>query len=577
MSSHSTLKLTNGSRVGVIGGGPAGSFFSYFLLQFAARLGLNLRLDIYESRDFAIPGPSGCNMCAGVISESLVQQLSIEGIALPDTVIQRGITSYVMHTEREATTIATPLDEMRIATVHRGSGPRGVQEIKWKSFDGYLLQLAQDKGANLIRGRVHDISWNNGRLQLTVKGKEPQVYDLLVGAVGVNSPSLSLFENLGMGYQRPKVRRLSLEEIGMDFARVSHELGTSMHVFLLKLPKVDFAALVPKGNYVTIVIIGTDIDHKVIDSFAHHPAVQRCLSESSAISSAACHCSPQASIGDAVRPFGDRVVLIGDCGVSRLNKDGIGSAYRTAKAAATAAIFEGVSAEDFRRHYWPVCRAISRDNRFGKVIFDTVNLMKRFPFLICGVMRMTRAEQLKKGKQRRMSLVLWDMFTGSAPYRDVFIRTLHPIFISRFTWHAAAALLLRAQAGDERERKVMKESKLGKLYKSGETIVRQGEKGDCMYVIVSGRAEVIQERDGKEIRLGVMTEGDVFGEMALFNQEVRSATVRALGEVRALTVDKEVFLRRVHEDPSFAFRILQKMSQRIRERDAELLRARMER
>ena len=56
--------------------------------------------------------------------------------------------------------------------------------------------------------------------------------------------------------------------------------------------------------------------------------------------------------------------MIGDCGVTRLNKDGIGAAYRTAKAAARTAIFEGVSAEDFRKHYWPVCQAISGDNRF---------------------------------------------------------------------------------------------------------------------------------------------------------------------------------------------------------------------
>lgn len=58
--------------------------------------------------------------------------------------------------------------------------------------------------------------------------------------------------------------------------------------------------------------------------------------------------------------------------------------------------------------------------------------------------------------------------------------------------------------------------------------------------------------------------------MALFDREVRSATVRAVGEVRVLSVDKRTFLRRVHEDPSLAFRILQKMSQRVRELSAEL-------
>jgi len=71
-------------------------------------------------------------------------------------------------------------------------------------------------------------------------------------------------------------------------------------------------------------------------------------------------------------------------------------------------------------------------------------------------------------------------------------------------------------------------------------------------------------------------EGDIFEEMALFEWENRSATVRALGPVRALTVDKMLFLRKVHEDPSVAFRILQKMSYRIRELDAEVLRMKTE-
>ena len=115
---------------------------------------------------------------------------------------------------------------------------------------------------------------------------------------------------------------------------------------------------------------------------------------------------------------------------------------------------------------------------------------------------------------------------------------------------------------------------LGKVYQEGEVIVRQGEVGDCMHVIQAGQVEVLQEREGRAVRLAVLGEGDVFGEMALFEGEVRSATVRALGEVRVLTVDKRTFLRRVHEDPSTAFRILQRMSHRIREMDAELVRAR---
>jgi flavin-dependent dehydrogenase len=449
MGRSAALALDGGSRVGVIGGGPAGSFFSYFLLQLAHRLDIDVCVDIYEWRDFSVPGPASCNMCAGVISESLVQALAVEGINLPPTVVQRGVNSYVMHTETESVTMYTPLHEMRIATVHRGSGPRGVQETKWASFDGYLMQLAIDKGANLVRGRVSDIAWDGARPRVEVREGEPQTYDLLVGAVGVNSPSLGLFEKLGIRYRRPKVRRAFVMELGLGLDFVNNRLGGSMHVFLLNLPGLDFAALVPKGEYVTVCLIGTDIDRRFADSFLRHPTVQECLPEKMVSTEDACHCSPHLSTGGAVHPFADRVVLIGDCGVTRLNKDGLGAAYRTAKVAAMTAVFEGVSSADFRKHYWPVCRAISRDNNFGKLMYAIVAVIKKMQYPTQAVVRMTRDEQLKEGEQRRMSMVLWDMFTGSAAYRTIFLRTLHPYFVSRFVKGTVAAVFAASTDGSK--------------------------------------------------------------------------------------------------------------------------------
>ena len=106
---------------------------------------------------------------------------------------------------------------------------------------------------------------------------------------------------------------------------------------------------------------------------------------------------------------------------------------------------------------------------------------------------------------------------------------------------------------------------LGKMYQDGEVIVRQGEMGDCMYVIQEGRVEVLREEGGKEQHLMFLEQGEFFGEMAVVEREVRSATVRAKGASRILTVDKQNFLRRIHEDPSLAYRIVQTMSGRIRD------------
>lgn len=118
----------------------------------------------------------------------------------------------------------------------------------------------------------------------------------------------------------------------------------------------------------------------------------------------------------------------------------------------------------------------------------------------------------------------------------------------------------------------MKIGVLGKVYKRGETIVRQGEAADCLYVIQSGQAEVVQDKDGREVRLALLGEQDFLGETAMLEHGIRSATVRAVSEVRAITVDKKTFLRRLHEDPSLVFRVLQKMSHRIRKLSTELVR-----
>ncbi|MGD8998711.1 MAG: cyclic nucleotide-binding domain-containing protein [Anaerolineae bacterium] len=113
---------------------------------------------------------------------------------------------------------------------------------------------------------------------------------------------------------------------------------------------------------------------------------------------------------------------------------------------------------------------------------------------------------------------------------------------------------------------------LGKVYQDGQVIIHQGEVGDAMYVIQEGQVEVIIEQDGEEVRLAVRGEGDFFGEMAIFDREVRSATIRALGPVRVLTVDRRNFLRRIQADSSLAFRIVETMSRRIRELDNEVAR-----
>ena len=92
-------------------------------------------------------------------------------------------------------------------------------------------------------------------------------------------------------------------------------------------------------------------------------------------------------------------------------------------------VFHGVSADDFKNYYAPLCRRISNDNRVGKFVFSIATLVQKARFARRGILSMTANEQLQEDGPRRMSGVLWDLFSGSASYTDVFLRTLHPAYI----------------------------------------------------------------------------------------------------------------------------------------------------
>lgn len=438
------LSLADGSRIGVVGGGPAGSFFAYFLLGMAESAGLDVSVDIYEPRFFTHRGPAGCNHCGGVVSESLVQLLAAEGISLPASVVQRGIESYVLHTDVGEVRIETPLHEKRIAAVFRGNGPKESGPADVAGFDGHLLGLSASRGARVLRKLVSGLRWRDGRPQIWTADGVATAYDLVAIAAGVNSRALELPAGAAPQYQPPGTLRTFVCEFHLGRQTIGNCLGDSMHVFLLDVPRLEFAALIPKGEFCTLCLLGQDVDAELVESFLATPEVKRCFPDCT-VPRPACHCFPRINKRSAARPFADRMVWIGDSGASRLYKDGIGSAYRTAKAAARTAVFEGVSAGDFEKHFWPECRALIVDNDIARLVFGLTTLMQKLRFLRRGVLRMTAREQRVAGESRRMSNVLWDAFTGSAPYKEILLRTFHPQFPLRLAWNVVAGNLPRAR------------------------------------------------------------------------------------------------------------------------------------
>ncbi|HEY9115316.1 MAG TPA: cyclic nucleotide-binding domain-containing protein [Bacteroidales bacterium] len=111
---------------------------------------------------------------------------------------------------------------------------------------------------------------------------------------------------------------------------------------------------------------------------------------------------------------------------------------------------------------------------------------------------------------------------------------------------------------------------IGTVYFDGQDIIKQGTIGNCLYVIQKGKVAVIKESSGKEIKVAELNEKDFFGEMGLFEKDVRSCTIRSVGQSTILTIDKRSFYKIIQNDPSIAFNLLEKMSQRLRKTTEDL-------
>ncbi len=113
---------------------------------------------------------------------------------------------------------------------------------------------------------------------------------------------------------------------------------------------------------------------------------------------------------------------------------------------------------------------------------------------------------------------------------------------------------------------------LGKMYRDGDVICRQGEMGDCMFIVEFGKVEILQRSGEDEFCLGTLDVGDFFGEAALFERNVRNFTARAVGETCVLRLEKKSFMERAHEDASFVLPIMEKLIRRVRRLEEALVR-----
>ncbi|MBI2917735.1 MAG: FAD-dependent oxidoreductase [Chloroflexi bacterium] len=414
--------MVPGLKVATVGGGPAGSFFALYLMAFASQRGLSAEVDVYEPRDFSAPGPLGCNRCAGILSGRLLRRIGELGLTIPERVIQGRINAYSVFSPFGTIEVTNPEPGGEIYSIYRGGGPLHAPLEREQSFDRFLLDEAVRRGARWRRLRVQAVRLVPRPAVLSSEGW--QEYGLVALCCGLNSARPPVD---GVDYRPPPAIRMSQDELVARPADVARYFGSRVKVFVLPASRLIFGTLVPKGSRINVSLLGQGRPASVSE-FLDHPLVAR---ELPFPYRRVCGCQPLISVGMASHPYADGLVAVGDAGVTRLYKDGIGSALFTAREAARAAVYHGVSADAFHRHYAPLLASVSRDNAYGRAMFWAHQRLKRRPepFLAHG--ELARREQERGVAHRPFNQVLWDLFTGGHSYGHTLRTALAPGFLVR--------------------------------------------------------------------------------------------------------------------------------------------------
>jgi len=124
---------------------------------------------------------------------------------------------------------------------------------------------------------------------------------------------------------------------------------------------------------------------------------------------------------------------------------------------------------------------------------------------------------------------------------------------------------------DKKELQVLSKSCQERKYSAGSTLIKQGDTGVGLYVIVSGHVKTTQAKnpDRAEVDLGTYGPGNVLGEMALLDDLPRSATITAVDDVTALLLPVWEFRATVRDHPEIGLKLLSVLSKRLRKTESK--------
>lgn len=440
------VTLKDGNRIVVLGGGPSGAFFAIHLLREAKKVHKDIRVTIIDKRMVLEPGRplqelKGCNFCAGIISPRLQNELIKNRLTLPREVICEKFTHIWIHGLWKNFPLRVPPGQ-EILSVFRGTLPPK-REGMTQGLDAFLLKKAVEEGADIITGEAQTIEYTREKKPLLrIKSPLGDVFtiesDFACICTGINlNPEKQYKNNTVFGsyqkinplFKRPKARTTFIFELKPGSQYLKKYINKELYIIVSGSKKLDLEhiALIPKGDYLTISLVGKTIDRasfpedrkKIIKTFLSLSRIQKILPalEDMPI---VCTCTPYMAIAPAKAPFSDRIAMAGDALGARLYRDGLFSAFISAQALAHTVIHRGVDAESISRGYGWVIGWLKTDNQYGKFVIGLIQRVLKSP-LLNRILYQTFATEMKFKKQEEWSLgkVLWKIGSGSADYRDV--------------------------------------------------------------------------------------------------------------------------------------------------------------
>lgn len=414
--------------VGIIGGGPAGSFAAYLL----ARKGVSV--DIFEPRPTSVPDKlQPCTGCAGWLQENAVDLLNKRGIDLPDNVIQANIDRAVIHlTSGKSTEL--PLTGI---TAYRGFGPVSQKDGTASSFDAHLLNKAVSEGAVLHASEVSRVAIGDQNVKLTTAAGETFVADFTVGAFGHNQRLMDAitYPKKTKPMESPLTQRASVREYYLGGDKVEKAIGNSVHIFNNPTSSVWFAAVVPKQDYFSVVLMGrNDVKPNFFNEFLENNEVVNLLGQDikDVKPSCACLCkitvkSPQ----DIMVPGKDDKILmvnIGDAGPTRPRKNGMYAALDSADHLASALLSQGNTrkAMDGYRRY--ITRNYIWDNSFSDYSLSLIDWVANHEQAAKALAYLASHDTPLSTPVKR---IMQQLVTGDSPYWTIPLNALRAIFTAK--------------------------------------------------------------------------------------------------------------------------------------------------